>query len=457
MEPPIQMAREHDLFPNTLKELLGDKLDVVRSRISDAYKSDDKRFLGINPEFKAGYYIGCAWLLSPLEDKTAIAVQVAPKIENVDYIRMFLTALNVRSLEEAEYFSDYYHIDFNSPAIEIKSEENLITPLLLLHYIALLEQLSHNGLRRNYIRREENLQSKIRGKILFNRHLKQNIFNKREDRIFCAYQEYTIDSPENRLLKKALLYAKKELETILSLNDEIKDGIYSKLAPIERAFESVSEDVSLAQVNFVKSSKLYRHYDEALKVAKMILQSIDYEILDNKKEHCYKVHPYWIDMPRVYEMYVLSLLRKVYGSEMIFQAHGYRKTRADYIKLSDDEKLIIDAKYKPRYSDGNVGILNDIQEMSRYARDKKILGGLKWNPKEECEKGSYFPKCLIIYPDPNTVFKKESDGEYEKDEDAMKAMLGDFPKEGILSDKEHVREIPGFEEFYKIAVPLPLK
>ena len=333
----------------------------------------------------------------------------------------------------------------------------MITPLLLLHYITLLEQLSHNGLRRNYIRREENLQSKIRGKILFNRHLKQNVFNKREDRIFCGYQEYTIDTPENRLLKKALVCAKKELETILSLNDEIKDGIYSKLAPIESAFECVSENVSLAQVNFVKSSKLYRHYDEAIKVAKMILQSIDYEILDNKKELCYKVHPFWIDMPRLYEMYVLSLLRKVYGSDIIFQTHGYRTTRADYIKNSDNEQLIIDAKYKPQYSDGNAGILNDIQEMSRYARDEKILKVLDWKPTEkECENGSCFPKCLIIYPDPNTVFKKEKDDEYGE-ERAMTAMTGDFLKEGILEDKQHVRKIPGFKEFYKIAVPLPVK
>ena len=457
MEPLILTTREHDLFPKELKERLGDKANDVCNRISTAYKSNDKRFLGINPEYRAGYYIGCTWLLSPSENGTAVAIQVTHKIENVDYVQMFLTALNVRSSEEAEYFSDYYHIDFNSPAIEIKSEQNLITPLLLLHYITLLEQLSHNGLRRNYIRREENLQSKIRGKILFNRHLKQNVFNKREDRIFCGYQEYTIDTPENRLLKKALVCAKKELETILSLNDEIKDGIYSKLAPIESTFECVSENVTLSQVNFVKSSKLYRHYDEAIKVAKMILQSIDYEILDNKKEHCYKVHPFWIDMPRLYEMYVLSLLRKAYGNEIIFQARGYRKTRADYIKISDNEKLIIDAKYKPKYSDGNVGILNDIQEMSRYARDKNILNDLNWSPTEEdCKNDRCFPKCLIIYPDPNTVFKKEKDDEYGE-ERVMTAMTGDFLKEGILEDKQHISKIPGFKEFYKIAVPLPTK
>ena len=40
---------------------------------------------------------------------------------------------------------------------------------------------------------------------------------------------------------------------------------------------------------------------------------------------------------------------------------------------------------------------------------------------------------------------------------AMKEMIGDFLKEGILEDKQHVRKLPGFKEFYKIAVPLPVK
>ena len=257
------------------------------------------------------------------------------------------------------------------------------------------------------------------------------------------------------MLKKALVYAKNNLESIPSLKETL-DKIYSKLAPVECAFDGVSDDVSFSQVDFVKSSKLYRHYDEAIKVAKMILRGLDYEILEDKKEREYKVHPFYIDMPRLYEMYVLSLLRKAYGDKIKFQVKGYRKTQVDYIKVSDDEKLIIDAKYKPRYSEGNQGILNDIQEISRYARDEKILKALGWDPKDESENGNYFPKCLIIYPDPNTRFKWEKgDDIAEKDEEKMIEMVGELPKEKILCEDN--KKIPGFENFYKIAVPLPKK
>ena len=452
-------TQEHDQFrTDKLAKFSDQQKEEFRGLLGNAIKSKDKdehlKFLEISSDFKASYYIGCAWLIPPSENGSGIPIQVEPKMENVDFVRMFVTALEVRSSKEAEYFSDYYHIDFESPAIQIESEQNLITPLLLLHYITLLEQLSRNGLRKNYVRREENLQSKIRGKILFSQHLKQNVFNKREDRIFCAYQEYTIDTPENRLLKKALVYAKNNLESIPSLKAETLDKIYSKLAPVECAFEGVSEDVSLAQVGFVKSSKLYRHYDEAIKVAKMILRGVDYEILEDKKEHDYKVHPFYIDMPRLYEMYVLSLLRKAYGDQIQFQVKGSHKTQVDYIKKSENEKLIIDAKYKPHYSEGNKGILDDIREISGYARDEKILKVLGWKPEEERAKGNYFPKCLIIYPDPKTKFEHEED---EEDDQGMIEMKDDFQKDGILSDSEHVRKIPGFKDFYKIAVPLPQK
>lgn len=458
-------TQEHDQFlEDKLAQYSKEQKEEFRALLGNAVKSKDKeehlKFLEINSDFKASYYIGCAWLIPPSENEKGIPIQVEPKIENIDFIRMFVTALEVRSSEEAEYFSDYYHIDFESPVIQIESEQNLITPLLLLHYITLLEQLARNGLRKNYVRREENLQSKIRGKILFNQHLKQNVFNKREDRIFCGYQEYTVDTPENRLLKKALVYARNSLESIPSLKAETLDKIYSKLASVERSFEGVSEDVSLAQVGFVKSSKLYRHYDEAIRVAKMILQGVDYEILEDKKERDYMVHPFYIDMPRLYEMYVLSLLRKAYGDQIQFQVPGRHGTKVDFIKI--DEKIIMDAKYKPHYESGDSGIVDDVREISGYARDKSILKALNWYKENglcvDGKQGKLFPDCVIIYPiiQPEYNDDGESFGIQEKDcvfwdeSNPPKKIVDEFlPR---LSNP-----IEAFEGFYKIAIPLPKK
>ena len=426
---------------------------VLRTAVTSYKSIKDVDFLGIFNDGgvpKAHYYIGASWFI---EDKCAFVVK--PKVE-VDYIKLFMTALELNSENEAAYFSNYYYIDFEKPAIKTNALDYVITPLLILHYISLLRHLVSRGLKKGYVVREENLQSKIRGRILLQRHLTKNVFAKREDRVFCRFQEFTEDIPENRILKKALSFSIRFINQLPSFKSHLQE-LTPHLSMIGSAFENVSEDVTIAQVAKVNAGKIFRHYESAIKVAKLILRHFDYSI-DNASETAQSVRPFCIDMPRLYEMYVLSLLRKAYGDQIKFQVKGAHKTQVDYIKKSENEKLIIDAKYKPHYSEGNKGILDDIREISGYARDEKILKVLGWKPEEESAKGNYFPKCLIIYPDSSTRFKWEKgDDSAEKDEEKITEMIGDFPKEKILSEASHYKKIPGFEDFYKIAVPLPMK
>ena len=453
MKPQLFDFEEHQRLKGADKiEAFKSLLDAghfLRPAVSNYKSIKDVEYLGIFNDGgipKAHYYIGASWFI-----KDEFAFVVKPKVD-VDYVKLFMTALELNSENEAAYFSNYYYIDFEKPAIKTNALDNVITPLLILHYISLLRHLVSRGLKKGYVVREENLQSKIRGRILLQRHLAKNVFAKREDRVFCRFQEFTEDIPENRILKKALSFSVRFINQLPSFKSHLQE-LTPQLSMIGSAFEDVSEDVTIAQVAKVNAGKIFRHYESAIKVAKLILRHFDYSI-DNASETAQSVRPFCIDMPRLYEMYVLSLLRKAYGDQIQFQVKGYRKTQVDYIKKSENEKLIIDAKYKPRYSEGNQGILDDIQEISRYARDEKILKALEWEPKVESAKGNYFPRCLIIYPDPKTKFEHE---EGEEDDQGMIEMKDDFRKDGILSDSEHVRKIPGFKDFYKIAVPLPQK
>lgn len=453
MKPQLFDFEEHQRLKGADKiEAFKSLLDAghfLRPAVSNYKSIKDVEYLGIFNDGgipKAHYYIGASWFI-----KDEFAFVVKPKVD-VDYVKLFMTALELNSENEAAYFSNYYYIDFEKPAIKTNALDNVITPLLILHYISLLRHLVSRGLKKGYVVREENLQSKIRGRILLQRHLAKNVFAKREDRVFCRFQEFTEDIPENRILKKALSFSVRFINQLPSFKSHLQE-LTPQLSMIGSAFEDVSEDVTIAQVAKVNAGKIFRHYESAIKVAKLILRHFDYSI-DNASETAQSVRPFCIDMPRLYEMYVLSLLRKAYGDQIQFQVKGYRKTQVDYIKKSENEKLIIDAKYKPRYSEGNQGILDDIQEISRYARDEKILKALEWEPKVESAKGNYFPRCLIIYPDPKTKFEHE---EGEEDDQGMIEMKDDFRKDGILSDSEHVRKIPGFKGFYKIAVPLPQK
>jgi len=404
----------------------------------------DVNHLGLfreNDAPKAHYYIGASWLI-----KEKHALVVMPKVD-VDYISLFMTAMEMNSEKESTYFSNYYHIDFEEPAIKTEALNNVLTPLLILHYLSLLKHLVSRGLKKGYVIKEENLQSKIRGRFLLQKHLMKNVFAKREDRAFCRYQEFTEDIPENRILKKALSFSMRFISCFESFKPHMSD-LTPSLSILKAAFEGVSEDVTIAQVTKINAGKIYRHYEAAIKTAKLILRHFDYSI-DNASEKVQQVRPFCIDMPRLYEMYVLSLLRKAYPNRIQFQVKGSHKTQVDYIKT--DEKIIIDAKYKPRYNDGNAGIMEDIREISGYARDEKILKALDWKPDVGCINGDYLPKCVIVYPDKSAKFEPEdgcTDVECEE--------ISSFEPAGILKDSR-IKQIPGFRGFYKIAVPLPAK
>lgn len=424
-----------------------DECPKLHSRPQDASSVKDVKYLGVikdGESLKAHYYIGASWFI---KDKCAFVVK--PKVD-VDYIKLFMTALEMNSENEAEYFSNYYYIDFEKPAIKTNALDNLITPLLILHYISLLRHLVSRGLKKGYVVREENLQSKVRGRILLQRHLTKNVLAKREDRVYCRFQEFTEDIPENRILKKALSFSVRFINQYNSFKSHLQE-LTPLLSVIGSALENVSEDVTIAQVTKVNAGKIFRHYEAAIKVAKLILRHFDYSI-DKASGETQEVRPFCIDMPRLYEMYVLSLLRKAYGDQIKFQVKGSHKTQVDYIDVN--EQIILDAKYKPRYKKGDVGITEDVREISGYARDKKILKVLKWNANIADKKGKFLPDCVIVYP---VVQVEENDNGELPNVVAEKACSCKHEFDKNVSIVSQCDEIKAFEGFYKIAIPLPKK
>lgn len=421
-----------------------DSLKEIGVEFSETEYEGIPDYLGITPNFRANYYIGAAWLCP--KNKSAgdehKAVVVLPKMENIDFTKMFLTALqNHRS---SEYFSKFYGIDFAQPPIKTDALDNILSPLLLTHYIAVLEQLVKHGLKKDYVFCEENLSSKIRGKILIQKNLRTNTFKNRADKIFCRFQEYTADTKENRLLKKALQFSKRMLQNLDFGSLETQSELCKKISKISAAFATVSDNIEVCEVQSIKTNKCYREYSQAIKIAKMILRRYDYSI-DNAGSKNETVPPFWIDMSRLYEVYVYALLEKAYPNQIAFQVKGHCKTAVDFIKR--DEKLIMDTKYKPQYESSNSRIIDDIREIAGYARDLKILKTLKISAQSTEE-----IKCLIIYPEPVKLQGNEDD---EEDTDCKS--ISDFSSFSSETLLQNASPISWFRNFYKISVELPIK
>ncbi len=395
----------------------------------------EPKYLGIC-DYCASYYIGASWLV-----KNELAVVVTPKMKNIDFVTMFLAALEVDTKNESDYFAQCYGIQFDEPTIETDEQLNQLTPLLVLHFVSLLERLVKRGLKKDYVIREENLKTKVKGRLLFTKHLQKNVFQQRSDRVFCQYQEYTNDIPENRLLKKALLFADRIIGNYESLKAQSSySKVQSRLFRLKSLLEGVSDEIEPYQVQKLSTNKLFKEYKDAIRVAKMLLRRYDYSISEASQDQ-HTTPPFWIDMARLYEMYVYSKLNAVYGSQIAFQVPGHFRTAVDFIKK--DECIILDTKYKPHYENSNQGIIDDIREMSGYARDTRILRALG-----AADDGSEI-NCVIIYPEPR-CFKPE---EGEADIVDVCPEMSMFDGSPIIPQ---CSEIKKFRNFYKISVKLPI-
>lgn len=407
--PQTIPIHEHEPIPEQYHEQLS---SVKFIGTPDNYMGEPT-YLGIGTDFRASYYIGATWLI-PNE----FALVVTPKMPNIDFISMFLAALGVDTQRESDYFSQCYGIQFDEPSIETDETLNQLTPLLVLHFISLLERLVKHGLKKDYIIHEENIKAKVKGRILFGRHLKTNVFQQRADRIYCQYQDYTDDTPENRLLKKALLFSERMLSRCESLN---RQDIQLKINKLKAVLSHISDDIEPYQVQKISSNKLFKGYKETIKVAKMILRRFDYSLREASSEQ-HTTPPFWIDMARLYEMWVFCKLQKASKNPILFQEAGfYGRQVADFVIR--EEKLILDAKYKPNYTNGNWVDIDDIRELSGNARDDRLLPDL---PEE------YSPRCIILYPGDKDELKTETE----------------IHQQG--------QKIAHYRNFYKISIPLPL-
>lgn len=378
----------------------------------------EPKYLGIC-DYCASYYIGASWLV-----KNELAVIVTPKMKNIDFVTMFLSALEIDTKNESDYFAQCYGIQFDEPTIETDEQLNQLTPLLVLHFVSLLERLVKRGLKKDYVIREENLKTKVKGRLLFTKHLQNNVFQQRSDRVYCQYQEYTDDIPENRLLKKALLFADRIIGNYESLKVQSSYfEIQSRLSKLKNRLDGISDEIEPYQVQKLSTNKLFKEYKEAIRVAKMLLRRYDYSI-SKASQVQHSTPPFWIDMSRLYEMWVLSILQKNSINEILFQERGfYGRQIADFVIR--EEKMVLDAKYKPDYQ--NIGFvdINDIREISGNARDEKLLPDIS----EE-----YSPRCVILYPGNECELLHESNKL--------------FCEQGT--------KIPHYRNFYKISIKLPI-
>lgn len=341
-------------------------------------------------KIQTNYYIGVDWII---ERKKAIYIE--PKLNNnsthqTDYLKMLFSAL--KHTEVAKHTDNLFEIKWDKTPIEIEQHQDLLTPLLVVQYLRLVKEIVRKGLKKSYYKVENNLYGKVKSKVLVSQTIKQNLVKNKPLHTYCSYDEFGFNGLENRLLKKALVFIQRYLPNIKNLQSEkYIDEIFNYINP---AFEFVSEEVNLHDIKHTKTNAFYKEYEEAIQLAKLILKRFGYNV-SNTQKNTIKTPPFWIDMSKLFELYVLGLLKDAYGTRILYGKNEAKLTYGlpDYLITKEGEKCIADAKYKSLYNKDGKYDIDNVRQLSGYARDKEVFNKLGMDENQIID-------CILIYPFP---------------------------------------------------------
>ncbi len=347
-----------------------------------------------NRKLHTSYFIGVDWI-----ESEKIAIYVEPKLNNAtlqtNYLEMLFSAL--KHPEISEHTHDLFELKFNQPQIEIAQKYDLLTPLLIVQFLSVVKEIVKKGLKKSYYKVEENLQSKIKGKVLVSKTINQDKLKNKLLKTYCRFEEFGYNNSENRLLKKTLLFIKQYLPLIKIPNsDEFTSQQLNFIMPV---FENVSDTIDVNQIKHTKFNAFYKEYSQAIKLAKIILKRFGYNIVNTQNFETIKTPPFWIDMSKLFEIYVLGLLKDRFRvkDEVVYHLTT-KANELDYLINSSDYKMVADAKYKPQYKNEN--LTEDLRQLSGYSRLKEVNKRLETNKFTAEEHQIYcVTDCLLIYPD----------------------------------------------------------
>ena len=368
---------------------------------------------------KAHYYIGVDWLVG--EEY----VYIAPKMNcreasvEIDFLKMLLE-IYTADIEE-KHTRDLVKIYWKEPQITIEQQKDFLTPFLVVQFLQLLKRITRKGLKKSYYTVEENLNSRIKGKIQIGKHLKQNVFKNKLTTHVCRYQQFGMDNLENRFLKKVLQFVisfKNTHPTFFARNEATISELITYCTPY---FELISEEIDIENLKNITINPFFKEYEQAIEIGKHILKRFSYNITETTQQKV-AIPPFWIDMPKLFELYVYKKLQEKFGGKEEVLYHFIADyTELDFLLNTSEYKMVIDAKYKPIYEDSRV--IDDIRQVSGYARLTKVYEKLGLKDSNE------LIDCLIIYPS---------------------------LEENKELNIENKKEISEYRNIYKLSVSIPL-
>ncbi len=240
---------------------------------------------------------------------------------------------------------------------ELLTEQMPLYEIFIRTYLEMVAELVKHGLKSSYVVREENLNF-FKGKLLVAENLRRNFAHR--EKFFVAFDEYSLDRAEHRLIKATLF------KLLHSTRDNKNFRLASRLlGDFDSVTQSLNYRKDFAEVLIDRTN---REYQAVMNWTKIFLSGKSFTTAAGKAAALALL----FDMNKLFEAYVAEHVRKFFSDRFtvkiqvseknLFDNSRDYKLKPDIILERDDEKIILDTKWKFEISSG------DMYQMFAYAK-----------------------------------------------------------------------------------------
>jgi len=314
------------------------------------YKTNEKYFSVGNKRIKFNNYVGVIQVKN-------LTIEILPKADNNSddqnskdkWHNALISMLQVCKLVKLNAISN----------AKLKLKSASILDLYYDLFLSETETIFKHGLRKSYRPVDENL-NKVKGKILFTKHISKNSFHR--ERFFVEHKIFDSNNKLNQILLKALLVLK-------SIAHNPNHNI--RINKLLLNFEGISEENITSQwFEKIKYDRNTERYKRALTLAKLIILKYSPDLKGGNEN----VLAIMFDMNLLYENYIYRKLKTLQSHPLLPNIRiseqnrtpfwESRGLRADILIETTDKRIVIDTKWKvlndDKPSDG------DLKQMFAY-------------------------------------------------------------------------------------------
>ncbi|NWH10174.1 McrC family protein [Acholeplasma laidlawii] len=390
MKKPL-IVREYDEIINLdnkkdgmiVKTLPSDTFDNLKLFIeefnTEMHEADALDFMRVGYKRNYGDVITIRNYVGLIQMNDGTQIEVLPKLSFEGEYETIAKQVFIKMLRSLKEFSGKV---FNSASLNV--DRMNLYEIFISMYIQEVRHLVKTGIKSFYETKEDNLKV-YKGKLKVKEQQRYN--NVHKERFFVAYDEYTTNRPENRLIKSTLL----KLQKLSNYIENVKE-IQNLLNSFELIEPSTNFDSDFSKVTINRGNK---EYETIMIWSKVFLYNRSFTTFSGSTTARALLFP----MEKIFESYVASELKKHLRDKdwsistqdkgfYLFDEPSKFSLRPDIvITKENDETIILDTKWKILIDDErkNYGVSQaDMYQMYAYAKkyeSKKVFVIYPLNPE----------------------------------------------------------------------------